>query len=221
MPELQVLRVFVAADGGAGNPLGLFVAAGEAPTAARQATAARLGYSETVFVHDRASGALTIHTPLVELPFAGHPLVGTAWALEELDVLRPPAGQVPVRREGACAFIEADPAQTPAWDLIELEGVGEVRSLDAPPNGSGHACCWAPSSGARGELYARVFAPDYGVPEDPATGSAAVALCAALGRELRIVQGAGSELHARPLPSGRVELSGRVVLDERRPERIG
>ena len=74
------------------------------PPAARQAVAAELGFSETVFVDDAATGELRIHTPTVELPLAGHPLVGTAWLLAEtgtpVDTLRPPAGDVPTWREG-------------------------------------------------------------------------------------------------------------------------
>src|SRR4028119_1864962 len=43
--------------------------------------AADLGFSETVFVDDAEGGELRIFTPGTELPFAGHPLVGTAWPL--------------------------------------------------------------------------------------------------------------------------------------------
>ena len=51
------------------------------------------------------AGRIQIYTPEVELPFAGHPSVGTAWLLRregfEIDALRPPAGEVPVRYDGA------------------------------------------------------------------------------------------------------------------------
>ena len=66
----------------------------------RQATAAEIGYSETVFVDDPERGELRIFTPTDELEFAGHPLVGAAWLLGDAGVLRPRAGEVPVRREG-------------------------------------------------------------------------------------------------------------------------
>ena len=42
-----------------------------------------LGFSETVFVDDPETGELRIFTPTTELPFAGHPLVGTAWLLSK------------------------------------------------------------------------------------------------------------------------------------------
>ena len=58
-----------------------------------------------------------------------------------------------------------------------------------------------------------MFAPDFGVAEDPATGSAAIVLCAELGRPLSIEQGPGCRIEVRPLEDGLVELSGRVADD--------
>ena len=104
MATLHVLKVFVGEDGAGGNPLGVFLEGGEVPEDKRQGVAADLGLSETVSVEDPGRGALRIVTPGTELPFAGHPLVGTAWLLAEegfeAPVLRPPAGEVPVRTEG-------------------------------------------------------------------------------------------------------------------------
>ena len=216
--ELQVLRVFIARDGRGGNPLGLFACAGPLPAATRQAVAARLGFSETVFVVDPARGALRIHTPAIELPFAGHPLVGSAWALTEHVLLRTPAGEVVVRREPGRTWIRARAEQCPEWDLIELAEPAHVDALRGDVESSGHACCWAWAEEAQGIVRVRVFAPDYGVAEDPATGSAAIRLCASLGRPLTIHQGEASEILVRPLADGAVELGGRVVRDEVREE---
>jgi hypothetical protein len=58
--------------------------------------------------------------------------------------------------------------------------------------------------------------PELAVPEDEATGSAALLLCAELGREIEIRQGEGSVLFARPLQDGFAEVGGRVVLEELR-----
>ena len=54
------------------------------------------------------------------------------------------------------------------------------------------------------------------VPEDEATGSAALRLAAQLGTPIQIRQGptAGSLIYARPLEDGRAEVGGAVVLDE-------
>jgi len=81
MAELHVLRVFVAPGGSGGNPLGVFLDGGAVPEGRRQAVAADLGFSETVFVDDPSAGRVRIFTPAAELPFAGHPLVGTSWLL--------------------------------------------------------------------------------------------------------------------------------------------
>jgi predicted PhzF superfamily epimerase YddE/YHI9 len=62
----------------------------------------------------------------------------------------------------------------------------------------------------------RVFAEEYGIPEDEATGSAAVVLAARLGRVLDVRQGRGSRILARPLDDGMVQIAGRVALDEAR-----
>ncbi|MDX6350877.1 MAG: hypothetical protein QOF84_5667, partial [Streptomyces sp.] len=80
MTDHEVLRVFIGPDGRGGNLLGV-VTADSSDAAARQAIAAELGYSETVFIDDAERGEVRIFTPSVELPFAGHPLVGTAWRL--------------------------------------------------------------------------------------------------------------------------------------------
>ncbi|HEU4944039.1 MAG TPA: PhzF family phenazine biosynthesis protein, partial [Solirubrobacterales bacterium] len=81
MPELHVLRVFVNEDREWGNALGVFVDGSAVAADERQPIAAELGFSETVFVEGRSEGRMRIYTPRVELPFAGHPTVGTAWLL--------------------------------------------------------------------------------------------------------------------------------------------
>src|ERR671916_18067 len=96
MATLHVLKVFIGEGGTGGNPLGVFLEGREVSEEDRQHVAADLGFSETVFVEDRQRGKLHIFTPGTELPFAGHPLVGTAWLLaekgSEVSILRPPAG---------------------------------------------------------------------------------------------------------------------------------
>src|SRR4051794_9198892 len=108
---LHTLRVFLGPDGQGGNPLGVIPDGAAVPAGERQAVAADLGFSETVFVDDPATGALQIFTPAVELPLAGHPLVGTSWLLREsgtpAGVLRPPAGGVPTWQGGGLAGVRA------------------------------------------------------------------------------------------------------------------
>ncbi len=120
----------------------------EVPEAARQAVAAELGFAETVFVDDRERGELRIFTPEVELPLAGHPLVGTAWLLRErgtrVELLRPPAG-----RGDACGStassrsIAANPEWGPPFEFIELGSPAEVDALTGAPDGYGLVGVWA------------------------------------------------------------------------------
>lgn len=221
MAELHVLRVFVDAAGSAGNPLGVFLDGAAVPTGQRQRVAARLNFSETVFVDDIDEGVCEIYTPTVPLPFAGHPTVGTAWLLTQRTgapppALRPPAGEVGVFEEGGMTWIRARGAWAPPMRSIELAFAEAVEALDGPPTTDPELHVWGWRDEQAGVVAVRFFAPGFGIPEDPATGAAAVMLCARLGRELRVEQ-QGSELFVRPAAqNGWVELGGRVVLDERR-----
>jgi predicted PhzF superfamily epimerase YddE/YHI9 len=218
MATLHVLRVFTDEGGSYGNPLGVFLDGGEVPEEGRQTVAADLGFSETVFVDDAAAGRCRIFTPGLELPFAGHPTVGTAWLLARkgasVDVLRPPAGEVEVRRENGFTYVAARAEWSPPWELIELGTAADVEALDGPPGGrEDEIYLWAWSDEEAGAVRSRCFSLADGVGEDEATGSAAIMLAAALGRPLTIRQGLGSMLYAAPLGEGRAEVGGRVVLD--------
>ncbi len=220
MPKLHVLRVFVNDESEFGNPLGVFLDGSEVPAQERQAVAADLGFSETVFVDDRDRGEIQIFTPAVELPFAGHPTVGTAWLMGETgaapELLRPPAGEVGVRFEERATFVDADPAWSPPFEQVELGEPAEVRALDGPPANGDEVYAWSWIDEAAGTIRARSFAAGVGIAEDEATGSAALALSARIGREITVNQGKGSILIARPLRDGRAEVGGAVVLDEER-----
>ncbi|HSR94859.1 MAG TPA: PhzF family phenazine biosynthesis protein [Solirubrobacterales bacterium] len=224
MPILRVLRVFVNEDGEWGNPLGLFLEGGEVPELERQGVAAELGFSETVFVDDRAAGRLRIFTPQVELPFAGHPTVGAAWLLarEEapVEVLRPPAGEVGVRYADGAAYVAVAPSWAPPFEYVRFDSPAEVRALSASAQTT-DTYAWAWIDEAAGTIRARSFVPGAGIAEDEATGSAALVLCSHLGRPLTIHQGHGSVLLCRPLEDDRSEVGGRVVLDEVREHRLG
>lgn len=220
MATLHVLRVFADEAGEHGNPLGVFLDGTEVPEERRQAVAHELGFSETVFVDDAPSGRCRIFTPGLELPFAGHPTVGTAWLLEReghsTALLRPPAGDVEVRREGDLTFVAARAEWSPEWALIELGDPAEVEGLRDPPPGEELPYLWAWQDEAAGTVRSRCFSLEDGIGEDEATGSAAIMLCAELERDVTIHQGRGSRLYARYLGDGRAEVGGRVVLDERR-----
>ena len=218
MPELHVLRVFTGEGGTGGNPLGVFLDGGSVPAPQRQAVAAEIGFSETVFVDDRASASVGIFTPATELAFAGHPLVGTAWLLgrerQPVRVLRPPAGEVPTRAEGARTFVAGRPEWAPGYEWFELASPTDVEALEGAPEGHDMGGAYAWIDELHGELRARVFPSRIGVEEDEATGAAAVRLGAVLRRDLLIRQGRGSMIEVRPRDGGWVEIGGRVALDD-------
>jgi predicted PhzF superfamily epimerase YddE/YHI9 len=208
--RLVVLEVFVSPEGEGGNPLGVFLDGRDVPEAQRQRVANELGFSETVFVDDRETGELRIFTPAVELPLAGHPLVGTSWLLG-VDMLRPPAGDIPTWSDGELTWIRARPEWATLYDLAQLPAPADVDAF-AIPGGDAMVGVWAWEDEAAGRVRARIFPNGIGIDEDEATGAAAIQFGALLGRDVVIRQGEGSELHSRPETDGTVAVGGRVAL---------
>lgn len=106
-----------------GNPLAVFLDADGLNTSTMQALANELNLAETVFLGAaRESGhyPMRIFTPTRELPFAGHPTVGTAHLLAVLNLvnrvddvmLTPPIGELVVSyKQGRATFTTAQPAK--------------------------------------------------------------------------------------------------------------
>jgi trans-2,3-dihydro-3-hydroxyanthranilate isomerase len=215
-----------------GNPLAVFLDARGLSGESMQSAARELRLSETAFVLPAEGDGhrrIRIFTPAEELPFAGHPVLGSALVLAELlgeTMLRleTGAGVVPVEleRDGRhVAFGRLDapiPVLEPYERADELVGaLGLERSelpVDAYRSGPLHVLVALPSEEAvaalrpdMGALRAlgevgvscfagsglrwktRMFAPGLGVPEDPATGSAAGPLAVHLARHGRIAFG--------------------------------
>jgi predicted PhzF superfamily epimerase YddE/YHI9 len=217
MTDADVVRVFVGAGGGGGSPLGVVRdGAAVAGEAARQEVARRLGYSETVFVDDTERGVVDIYTPSVRLPFAGYPLIGTAWLLRErgvsVDVLRVVAGDVATWDDGEFTWIRGRAEWVSGKRTQRFASAAEVDALPVPPPGEGWLYAWAWADEAAGEVRARGF-PRRGdaIDEDEATGAAAMLLGGELGRDLRIRQGAGSDIRVRVADGGWIEVGGRVA----------
>ena len=223
----------------AGNPLAVVLDSEGLSDDRMQAIAREFNLSETVFLLPPGGPShrarLRIFTPAHELPFAGHPTVGTAVLLALLDLSGKPgkidialeekAGLVPCAVEvtrsdhGRATFV-APRLPERIGDLPDRAALARALSLDASDIGfrgyepgvfsagvpfgcvpltSRAAVTRAKPSGepftsafgelARGAAYiycaepldrshafhARMFAPDFGVREDPATGSAAAA----------------------------------------------
>ncbi|AKN17522.1 PhzF family phenazine biosynthesis protein [Mycobacterium haemophilum] len=223
--DVTVLRVFTDADGNFGNPLGV-VDASQVEPGDRQHLAAQLGYSETIFIDLPTAGSTTahasIHTPRTELPFAGHPTVGASWWLRAngmpINTLQVPAGIVQVSygvgAHGDLTGISARAEWAPEFAIHNLDSLGALGSADPadfPDDIAHYLWTWADRS--TGSLRARMFAAHLGVPEDEATGSAAMRITDYLSRDLIITQGKGSMIATTWSPEGWVQVAGRVVKD--------
>jgi trans-2,3-dihydro-3-hydroxyanthranilate isomerase len=167
-----------------------------------------------------------IFTPTAELPFAGHPVLGTAFILGQrlgVDTVRLLTGAGPItialqREDDTIVFGEME-QPIPSWEPLEsvqelLAALGVERSglpVEVYDNGPRHVFVELPSGDAVAMLSpdmqalmglgnlgvscfsvsgahvkTRMFAPGMGVPEDPATGSAAGPLAVHLARHGRI-----------------------------------
>ena len=203
-----VLRVFTR-DGSGGNSLGVVTDILGLDDAKMQRIATDLGFSETIFLSwfEGIMPKARIFTPSTEIPFAGHPLVGAAWVLINLGPIDPGAiecatGPVRIRQEDGRTWIDragGQPVRSVSAELPELVAVDIAEVLMPIPylmvqvGTPDEVETMTPSQAAGlGEVYiwaweregqtvrARFFAPDLGITEDPATGSAAVALAARL-----------------------------------------
>ena len=219
-----------------GNQLAVFTDARELPEESLQPLAREMNFSETVFVYPAAGEAharIRIFTPSIEVPFAGHPVLGTAFVLGgplQLGEIRLETGvgvlTVVLEREGARIVFgrmqQLVPSVRPYEEEAELlEALGVERSelpVEVYDNGLVHAyvCLASPRdvaaldpdmsrlaemspvlgfncfAGSGTRWKTRMFAPAGGVPEDPATGSAAGPLAVHLLRHGRI--GSGEEI---------------------------
>ncbi|HEY3508895.1 PhzF family phenazine biosynthesis protein [Kribbella sp. NPDC051137] len=214
--HVEVVRVFTDPDGRFGNPLGI-VDGSLVPESDRQAVAATLGYSETVYVDDAATGTLRIYSATGEMPSAGHPTVGAAAYLHThghpVHALHVPAGSIQVTRTGDVYAVRADTTWGSSWDWHQLSTPDEVLAADPASYAAGHTFLWSWQNEPAGIIRARAFAPAMNVEEDEATGSAVTQLTAHLARDLHIIQGAGSHLHTTWHPPTHATVGGRVVAE--------
>ena len=235
----------------AGNPLAVVLEPHGLDDGAMQAIAREFNHPETVFVLAPADPAhrarLRIFTPARELPFAGHPTVGTAVLLGRIDgggearelVLEEGIGPVRCRvaphGEGG-GYARFDLARLPEpWGepsdpgpLAAALGLGggdigfagfaparwsagnpfifvPLRDRAAVARARPDMARWEAVFGGgkpagafvfcgetvepRNAFHARMFAPGFGVAEDPATGSAAAAFAGLLARDARLPDG--------------------------------
>ena len=216
----------------AGNQLAIVRGGAGLPDEGLQKMALEMNYSETAFVlsEEETEGGydVRIFTPGDEVPFAGHPTLGTAYVIQH-EILASPveritlnlkAGEIPVTfgevlwmRQLPPTFgaildpslftrtLNLETADLDYGSPVQVVSTGlpalivPLRDLDALRRcrvdwerftvvaGSGmnlYVFCPESHDDGPGDLSARMFANDLGVPEDPATGSAAGCLAAYL-----------------------------------------
>ena len=83
-----------------------------------------------------------------------------------MEVLRPPAGEVPARAEEERAFVAARPEWGPPFQLRQLDSPAAVDRLDGPPDGGDLIDAWAWIDEDAGLVRARVFVDLHGIPEE-------------------------------------------------------
>lgn len=122
-----------------GNPLAVFTSGENFTEEELQKVAREMNLSETTFVYpsttDAADFDVRIFTPTREIPFAGHPTLGTAYVLKKHCVvtanplrLNFKAGIISVWTEGDKSFMQHPPAQT-LYELNRSEKIAEALGL--------------------------------------------------------------------------------------------
>jgi trans-2,3-dihydro-3-hydroxyanthranilate isomerase len=285
----HILDVFTERPFG-GNPLAVVLEADRLTASEMQAIAKEFNLSETVFVLKPSSpghsARIRIFTPTREIPFAGHPTLGTAILLAELRTtavngesdaiiaLEEEVGSVRVGvrlRSGAAAFGEFDAPKITAVpeELAQPEEISAaiglipteigfenhkpmllrgtsvfayvpVANLEAMAKLRIAPSHWARAFSDRGidgaymysrqcvraqsAFHARMFAPDVGVPEDPATGSAAIGFAHVIQAYDQVPDGAHKRTIEQGLEMGRpstIQLISTVVRGRLEGVRIG
>jgi trans-2,3-dihydro-3-hydroxyanthranilate isomerase len=230
-PTFHIVDVF-GEEKYAGNQLAVVRGAGHLPDPTLQKIAAEINYSETTFIlseEERNGGYdVRIFTPKEEIPFAGHPTLGTAYVIAreitpetvERITLNLKVGQIPVKLGDVCWMRQPSPTLGDVFrssqlsrvlglddaDLDERFAIREVSTglpcivvplksleilkrcrvnIDAyydliSATQAKAVLAFSPEPYDKADLSARFFADYYGVPEDPATGSANGCLAAYL-----------------------------------------
>jgi PhzF family phenazine biosynthesis protein len=141
MPALayRLVNVFAESRLG-GNPLAVFEDGTALDTATMQALALQFNLSETTFLLPPAAAGATarvrIFTPTFEMPFAGHPTLGTAHVVRTLKktgdrvVLEMTAGNIPVEAQGDEWTLAAN---APTWHAPEVAKADFAAMLGLAP----------------------------------------------------------------------------------------
>jgi len=139
----RVVNVFAETPLG-GNPLAVFEDARGIDEGAMQALALQFNLSETTFIlpSDKATARVRIFTPAYEMPFAGHPTLGTAHVVRGLKgagdsvTLEMIAGVIPVDARGDTWTLQANAPRTRPVEAsrAELAAMLALSEADVAPD---------------------------------------------------------------------------------------
>ena len=136
--DYRLVNVFAfAGQALTGNPLCVFEDARGLDDAAMQALALQFNLSETTFIlpSEKASAQVRIFTPAMELPFAGHPTLGTAQVVRALRnqgdavTLEMKAGVIPVEARGNFWTLRANAPTTRTFDPARVNELAIALGL--------------------------------------------------------------------------------------------
>lgn len=134
----RIVNVFTRSGRLTGNPLCVFEDGRGIDDETMQALARQFNLSETTFVlpSDKATARVRIFTPSYEMPFAGHPTLGTAHVVRDLlragdaVALETRAGVIPVNAQGDRWTLQAVEPRSRAFELTRAE-LEEILGLQA------------------------------------------------------------------------------------------
>jgi len=138
MLRFRIVNVFARAERLSGNPLCVFEDGQGLDDATMQALARQFNLSETTFIlpSDKATARVRIFTPAYEMPFAGHPTLGTSHVVRDLRAcgdaltLEMKAGIIPVEAKGDRWTLSAKPAKVRA-PKASPESIAAALGLEA------------------------------------------------------------------------------------------
>ena len=142
----RILNVFAREDRLSGNPLCVFENGEGLDEAQMQAIARQFNLSETTFIlpSTEANARVRIFTPSHEMPFAGHPTLGTAHVVRALQggdvvTLQMQAGIIPVDAEGDRWTLKAN---APRWREVTEPRAELARLLGLAPGDIAERPLW-------------------------------------------------------------------------------
>jgi len=145
--KFRILNVFTSGSRISGNPLAVIEDGSGLDAAQMQALARQFNLSETTFIlpSKRAAALVRIYTPAYEMPFAGHPTLGTAHVCRALGLggdqlgLEMRAGIIPVTSAGDHWTLRAAPCTS---RLVDAPAPELARLLGLEPNDIGFQPLW-------------------------------------------------------------------------------